>query len=482
MTFRHSKIRDFLPPLEAIRDPWIDTLLENPALIRRQMEEHGSPLNIHCLMPFARNYQEYASVFAAHQLRHLVLFARKANKSTAFVRAAASLGFGVDTASFRELQQCLQLGVEPEKLVFTAAIKDQRSLRLAIANGVLIILDNRDEWEQVRTIARDLGVKAQLGIRISGFEVDGEKLYSRFGFDIEEAYREITTMFAGEENRQLAEFRGLHFHLDGYSTRQRGIALHGAMDLAIQLKAKDLQTDFVDIGGGFLMNYLAEKSQFEQFEFELKSAVRGERPPLTFKNDGLGYEMVEGQLQGSLRVYPYFNQRPRAIFLEEVLGVSNEAGKTVSDRARSLDLEIRMEPGRSLLDQTGITVARVAHRKKDSRGDLLVGLEMNMTQMHSSSADFLLDPIVLHQHPEKKEGPVGAFFTGAYCLERDVLLKRKIHLEQVPAVGDLVVFLNTAGYMMHFFESEAHLFELAANLVFDPKSQRISPDETASFA
>ena len=82
------------------------------------------------------------------------------------------------------------------------------------------------------------------------------------------------------------------------------------------------------------------------------------------------------------------------------------------------------------------------------------------------SEDFLLDPYLIHQENSKDAENVEVFFTGAYCLERDVLLKRKISLPQLPEIGDYVAFVNTAGYMMHFFETEAQLFELSANLSF----------------
>lgn len=481
MTLHPTRKNDQLPPLRPILASWIKALLEGPELIRKQMEEYGSPVNIHCVDPFLENYREFAEVFERHELQHLVFFARKANKARAFVNTARQAGFGVDTASFRELQQCLALGCDPEKLVFTAAIKDRRSVYLAVQAGVLIILDNRDEWALVKAVARDLGIRARVGVRISGFRVDGEKLYSRFGFDIDNAFGEICDMMVPEDSRKLLEFSGLHFHLDGYSSRQRGIALHAAMDLTLQLQPQGLWTRFIDIGGGFLINYLERESEFEHFKSELQAAVRKQRPSVTFNNDGLGYTVKNGELEGEMKVYPYFNRQARATFLENILEVKNESGLTVSSRAHGLNLEIRLEPGRSLLDQAGITVARVAHRKKDSRGDLLVGLEMNMSQMCSSSADFLLDPIVLYREKRKKEQPVGAYFTGAYCLERDILLKRKIRLERIPDIGDLVVFPNTAGYMMHFFESEAHLFELAENLIYDAGSATFAPDNDRSF-
>ena len=90
---------------------------------------------------------------------------------------------------------------------------------------------------------------------------------------------------------------------------------------------------------------------------------------------------------------------------------------------------------------------------------------MNRTQLFSSSMDFLLDPIIIHQHIDHDAEPVTGYLVGAYCLEQELILKRKITFKQMPEIGDMICFVNTAGYMMHFYESEAHLFELARNLV-----------------
>ena len=128
-----------------------------------------------------------------------------------------------------------------------------------------------------------------------------------------------------------------------------------------------------------------------------------------------------------------------------------------------------MEPGRSLLNQVGMTLARVVFRKKDMRDRWLVGLEMNMSQLKSSSADFLSDPLTAFITAPYH--PVELYFTGAYCLEQDIILKRKIALPNLPQIGDIVGFVNTAGYMMHFFETQAHLFELSVNLSIDSSKE-----------
>ena len=49
------------------------------------------------------------------------------------------------------------------------------------------------------------------------------------------------------------------------------------------------------------------------------------------------------------------------------------------------------------------------------------------------------------------------------------LAERK--LDQIGVIDDFVAFVNTAGYMMHFFETEAHLFELSQNLSFSTKDK-----------
>jgi len=465
--------RTIYPALQPITSDWMHQVMSNPIVLQKVLERHGSPVNVHHLAPFGDNYQDYVAVFEEFGLQHLVLFARKANKSKCFVKEASRLGFGVDTASFRELEQCLELGCKPEKLVVTAAVKNRKLIELAIDNQVLIILDNADECELVQEVAAAKDVKAKVGFRISGFYFEGEKLYSRFGFDVDRILSYVDGNFAQFNH---LEYQGLHFHLNGYSIPQRAAALEASVALADELERRNWTTKFIDIGGGLLMNYLKNKSQWNEFETVLKSAVQGNHPPITFQNNGLGFKMKNGELQGEMSVYPYYNETPRAVFLRNILNTSAKNIKNIGQLLKERNIEIRMEPGRSLLAQTGMTVAKVAFRKQDANDEWLVGLEMNMTQMYSSSADFLLDPFVIHQEqkPATEREDVGVYFTGAYCLERDVLLKRKIQLTQVPDIGDLVIFVNTAGYMMHFFESEAHLFELANNVVFHREEEEIS--------
>ena len=462
------------PPLTAVTSQWMTDLLDNHQLLDNLFKEYGSPINIHNAGPFEKNYELFKQVLEKHGLDHTIFFARKANKCRIFVKEAIRLGFGVDSASYQELIGCLDLGCDPNKLVLTAAVKNEQLVRLALQQGVLMILDNIDECELADKLAGELGLTPKVGIRVSGFYDKEKKLYSRFGFDIDHIAEFITSHFGCGNRFENLRFDGFHFHLNGYSMVQRSEALLQTINLADRLLTHGFQTSFIDMGGGILINYLSDKFEWEEFWSELKKAVREERPPVTFGNRGLGFELIINELYGEPDVYPYYNEINKENFLDKVLTYKNQKGETPATRLRERGIELRMEPGRSLLDQTGITIAKVIHRKNDMRGNRLIGLGMNRNQLASSSADFLVDPLYISVHndsKEKKATPL--FFTGGYCLEQDLILKRKIVLPQLPEVGDIICFPNTAGYMMHFYETQSHLFDLATNLVINQDSDEI---------
>ncbi|WP_057937275.1 type III PLP-dependent enzyme domain-containing protein [Algoriphagus resistens] len=456
-----------LPTLTPITSLWMHQLMGDKSILNALVHKYGSPVNIHHTDSMEENYNSYYNVFAELELKHKIFFARKANKTKVVTQKAYALGMGIDTASLQEYTQCLDMGIPASALIVTAAVKNRRLVEKAVHHGSLLILDNKDECELVQAVAQEQHKKAIVGFRISGFFLNEKRLYSRFGFDLLAITEFITANLIESDNYKLLEYHGLHFHLNGYSIEERKFALTQCLAFAQLLSKKGLRTDFIDIGGGILMNYLKNKAEWDHFNLQLRKAIGEKTTEITFENQGLGLEVVNGVLQGELKTYPFWSPVTKGNFVRKILSHQTHTGETLGDISKKLGIEIRIEPGRSLLDQVGLTIAKVAFRKLDSRDNWLVGLEMNMTQLLSGSADFLVDPVVLYQEQDFEGEPVAVFFTGAYCLERDIILKRKIALPKLPKIGDLVIFINTAGYMMHFFESSAHLFPLATNLVWN---------------
>jgi diaminopimelate decarboxylase len=122
---------------------------------------------------------------------------------------------------------------------------------------------------------------------------------------------------------------------------------------------------------------------------------------------------------------------------------------------------------------------------------------MNRTQVRSTSADFLLDPILIRRSPQPvvsgsssepgrpalSESSVpsdplsGAFLVGSYCIEEELILRRSFDFPNGVQVGDLIAFPNTGGYLMHILESASHQLPLAANLVATPGDSKLGIPE-----
>jgi diaminopimelate decarboxylase len=151
-------------------------------------------------------------------------------------------------------------------------------------------------------------------------------------------------------------------------------------------------------------------------------------------------------------------------------------------------LSLFIEPGRALLDQTGITVGRVNLTKKSVQGETLVMLDMNRSHMHSTHQKLLTDPVIIHRDPAAcPPCPEGVFYVGNLCVSYDIIQYNKSFPARLPQAGDLVVFANTAPYIMDFIESNTLCQNIAQKVAIDPQGrwyqdEKYKPAVKRSFA
>lgn len=452
-------------PLDGRLEPWQSALCSDPASVRDLVAEHGSPLNLLDPAPMARNAGRLTRAAEAAGVRLRIYLARKANKALAFVDAATRLGLGVDLAGERELAQVLARGLPGDDLVMTAAIKPPALIAECVEAGVLIVLDNLDELRAVDGRARALGIDARVALRLCP-DLGAHRTPSRFGFEVADA-----VALAGGNWPAALRLEAAHFHLDGYAADDRVRAIGQALPLIDAARSAGHPVGVLDMGGGIPMSYLDDPAQWAAFWEGLRLALAGGRPPVTFEGHGLGLTAHRGEVLGSPSVYPYLQAPVGGEWLSRVLATRLPGDGTPVARALTgRGLTLACEPGRALLDGCGMTVARVVHRKRRRDGVWLVALEMNRTQCRSTSDDFLVDPLVLRPgRPADADpataGPIEGFLVGAYCIERELLTWRRLRFPAGVAVGDLVAWPNTAGYLMHILESASHQIPLARNLV-----------------
>ena len=148
-------------------------------------------------------------------------------------------------------------------------------------------------------------------------------------------------------------------------------------------------------------------------------------------------------------------------------------GRTLADALTRAGVRLLLEPGRALLDRSGISIFGVQGYKtrRSGHGDYGIvtvdGLSMSLSEQWKGS-EFLPDPILWPRVPVVE--PVTACVGGASCLEYDMLSWRKIAFPRPPRFGDLLVYPNTAGYQMDKNESRFHGLPLPARLVLETAS------------
>lgn len=464
-------------PLPGRLETWQIEVLRQPAPLRTWVEDHGSPINLHHRAPFERNVRALQQIAGDRDVDLEVLFARKADKALVYVDAARDLGIGVDTASEVELTEALAHGCDPRTLVCTAAVKGVSLIRSCLSAGATIVLDNDDELDLVERLAAETGSVAIVSLRFGGFEHDGHILPTRFGFDLDQT-APLLARLRGAADRGQLRVDGVHCHLDGYDVQHRVAAVTQLLPVVEVLRRDGHPARHLDVGGGLPMRYVDDAATWATFRAELRRALLGERDAITWNNDGYGLRAHDGEVHGTLGLYPMYQDPVAPAWLATLLDapVPDRSG-TIAAALRALALQLRIEPGRSLLDGCGMTVARVEHRKLHRDGSWSVGLAMNRTQCATAKPDHALDPLLVAvDDDEPRTGPIEGWLTGAYCTEAELLTRRRLRFPHGVARGDLVAFPNTAGYLMHFVESRSHRFPLARNLVVDEARADVEVD------
>jgi diaminopimelate decarboxylase len=409
----------------------------------------------------AANLERFRSVYGAHRLSGRVFYAHKANRSSALLRRLAATDAGADVASLGELQHALGAGFTADRIMATGP-KNPEFLWLAARTSVTVGVDSPDELEQLAALVRAHALpRVRVLLRLSGFETPGVRVLSRrsrFGSPV----RELAPLLdAVERHRDTVGLTGVAYHLDTTSLTEKAAAFEGCLRALEECRGRGLRPRAVDIGGGFGVGYLADAGQWERYTSELTAAVLGTRPPLTWGGHGYGLRAEAGTLRGALGLYPAHRPVAGARYLDELLAhpAASLDGRPLASSLLEHLYDLYAEPGRALLDQCGLTLAKVLEvREQEAGGPLWVRLAAKADDVALEEHGVLVDPVVVPRSTARTDGrarPVAVHLFGSLCLETDLITRRTVFLPRRPAPGDLLAFANTAGYCMDFHATRA---------------------------
>jgi len=375
------------------------TLCVGGVPVDRLVERAGTPVFVYDGGTMRRGL---ARLRAALPRRFDVYYSIKANPNQAILRVFLDEGCGLEVASEGEIRQALAAGCEPGRVLFAGPGKTRDELECAVASGIAEIhIESTDEIDTLSALAVRRGAQVGVAIRVNpGEEAQGGAMRmggrpSQFGVDEEILDSVLDRVLAAPG----LVFRGVHLFIGTQILDHEVLTRQYAKGLEIAVRAArhaGRPVETVDFGGGLGIPYYA-----------------GDRE-LDVETYGRGVHGLLGTHGG----------------LPELAG------------ARFL-----IEPGRFLVGESGVYVARVI-RVKESRGKSFVITDGGMH--HHLAASGNLGQVIKRNFPIAVLNRLGeptamrADVVGPLCTPLDVLA-RDVELPSIQA-GDLIGVFQSGAY------------------------------------
>ena len=356
----------------------------------RLAAEVGTPFYCYSTATLERHYRVLEQAFAG--LETLICYAIKANSNQAVIKTLAALGAGMDVVSEGELRRARSAGVPADRIIFAGVGKTREEMAYALGEGILgFNVESEPELDALSEVAAGLGRTAAIAIRVNP-DVDAKthakistgKAENKFGVPYEDAPR----LYAKAARLPGIAIAGIHMHIGSQITDLQPYrnAFTLMRELAVDLRAAGHPIRHLDMGGGLGVPY-----------------------------------------RGGNDVPPS----------------PQEYAQVVRETVGSLGLKIALEPGRMIVANAGILVARVIYAKR--------GRDKTFTVVDAAMND-LIRPTLYEAHHDVwpvdealgRREPIAQDIVGPICETGDYLaLDRRL---PPLSAGDLVAFMTAGAY------------------------------------
>ncbi|KAI8138867.1 ornithine decarboxylase [Fennellomyces sp. T-0311] len=173
-------------------------------------------------------------------------FAIKSNPDPMVVKLLASLGIGFDCASKSEIQQVLNIGVEPSRIIYANPCKQASFIRFAAQHNVArMTFDNAEELHKIKKLYPN----AELLLRIL---TDDSKSLCQLGLKFGAPLDTVEHLLQTAKDLEL-NVVGVSFHvgsgcLDEHAFADAVVRARRVFD---QAEAMGFHFSMLDVGGGF---------------------------------------------------------------------------------------------------------------------------------------------------------------------------------------------------------------------------------------
>ena len=365
-----------------------DSLLAEQVPLSAIAERHGTPCYVYSRAALEAGWRAFDEALSA--LAHRICYSVKANSNLGVLNCLARLGSGFDIVSVGELERVLAAGGDAAKTVFSGVGKSEPEMRRALEAGVYCFnVESRAELERLNAVAGRLGTRAPISLRVNP-DVDAETHpyiatgleKNKFGVPIGDAPA-LFSLAAGLDGIAV---NGVDFHIGSQITSLAPFvdALDRVLALIDELTAFGIAIAHLNVGGGLGVRY-------------------GEETP------------------------------PSA----------SDYAAAIVERIAGRDFELLVEPGRAVVADAGILLARVEYLK--------LGGERNFAVVDAAMNDLLRpalydawQDILPVERGSSGEGEAPLYdVVGPVCESADFLGKaRRLALKE----GDLIAIACAGAY------------------------------------
>lgn len=361
----------------------------------------GTPLYVYSRPLIQENIKKVEMNFLDKHKNTKAYYASKAFLTLEMARIIRDSKLGIDVASSGELYIALQGGINPENILYHGNYKSEEELLYALNSDVgKIVVDNLRELALLNELSINLQKEVNILIRFSPQLKEvythkniqtGHKT-SKFGFNLNV---ELDPIIEIVKNNKYLNFLGIHFHVGS------------------QLHTNKNHLEAIDI----VFNYI--KTLKEDYSIIIKEL-----------NIGGGFGIK-------------YNCNDHPISIEEFTDPSIEK---IKDLSKQLNIEtptVTIEPGRSIVGETAVTLYKVGTTKQKDNNSRYLTINGGMTDnLRVALYDGKYECDISNKYRKDKN----ELYTivGNACESTDVMIK-DVSLPLAMS-NDILVVHNTGAY------------------------------------
>jgi len=350
-------------------------------------KRQGTPSYVYSSSAILQRFRAYEQAY--HSAPHKIAYAMKAAGNLAILKLLSDAGASFDIVSGGELFRVLKAGGQPDQVIFSGVGKTAGEIDYALEQNIRSFnCESEPELALIDSLAARRGVKARIALRVNP-DVDAAThpyistglREHKFGIDITEA--EAVYQRARSFENLIPEGVSCHIGSQILDIQPMLEVFDKMIALVGRLRAQGVPIRTLDLGGGLGVPYKADETA----------------PP------------IADYIQAICR------------------------------RASGHDLEILIEPGRSIVAEAGVLLTRVLYRKSNGEKHFVI-VDAGMND--------LIRPALYHSHHdivplrENQAGTMVADVVGPVCESGDFLARNREMPNVMP--GDLLAVRTVGAY------------------------------------